>query len=731
MHPMHHHNMNIYNSNLEHIRDELYRIEQIVRLHLDDYGAEQQMSVNNLRGLFISRDEVDAVLQTTLYGHEADACSAIEHREIETLTREIAKKKIESIEKGKELRLHLLEELFHLTPFEMGVLAICLAPELDLQYEKLYAYLQDDVTRKQPSVDLVLGLLSSTEDRFAAISCFSPAAPLIQNHLVHLTSPRSDDPVPLLSRSIKVDDRILHFLLGSDEVDDRIRSFSYMADMRNRFEDLILSGDEKNRLLSLIKWYSRTETPAIFFFHGPYGTGKKMASEVVCNELKLPLLMVDMKAVIGRESSETMDIILREALLQRSSVCLEGFDAVLKAEDNGGGTAVIKLIKSLDRFPNWIFISSETPWEPTLVIKKHRFVSLAFPRPSFVSRKQMWKTFLNGRNNVSDDVDIANIASKFNFSAGQIKDSLFSACNIAEMKNSREPVLSMDALCRGCKAQSGNKLAKLAMKIEPRHTWGDIVLPEDVKEQLVEVGGYIKYKGKVYADWGFGRKLSSGRGLNALFSGPSGTGKTMAAGIIASAVELDLYRIDLSGVVSKYIGETEKNLKKIFEEAETSNAILFFDEADAIFGKRSEVKDSHDRYANIETSYLLQRMEEYDGIVILASNFKKNIDDAFLRRMHFVIEFPLPDEKLREKIWAGIFPEETPLGDAVDFTFLAKFKVTGGNIKNIALSAAFLAAGDSATVEMEHLIRATKREFQKMGKLCTPGDFGEYYEVVK
>ena len=723
--------MSVYNSNLEHIRDELYRIEQIVRLHLDDYGAEQQVSANSFQGLFISRDEVDAILQTTLYGHEADACSATEHWEIEILTREIAKKKIESIEKGEELRLHLLEELFHLTPFEMGVLAICLAPELDLQYEKLYAYLQDDVTRKQPSVDLVLGLLSSPEDRFAAMDCFSPSAPLIQNHLVHLTSPRSDDQVPLLSRSIKVDDRIMYFLLGSDEVDDRIRSFSYMADTRNCFEDLILSGDEKSRLSSLIKWYSRTETPAIFFFHGPYGTGKKMASEVVCNELKLPLLMVDMKAVMRSEFPETMDIILREALLQRSSVCLLGFDAVLKAGDNGGGTAVINLIKRLDRFPNWIFISSETPWEPTLVLKKHRFVSLAFPRPSFVLRKQMWKTFLNGRNNVSDDVDIANIASKFNFSAGQIKDALFSACNIAEMKNSGEPVLSMDALSRGCKAQSGNKLTKLAMKIETRHLWDDIILPEDVKEQLVEVGGYIKYKGKVYADWGFGRKLSSGKGLNALFSGPSGTGKTMAAGIIASAVELDLYRIDLSGVVSKYIGETEKNLKKIFEEAETSNAILFFDEADAIFGKRSEVKDSHDRYANIETSYLLQRMEEYDGVVILASNFKKNIDDAFLRRMHFVIEFPLPDEKLREKIWAGIFPEETPLGDTVDFTFLARFKVTGGNIKNIALSAAFLAAGDSATVEMEHLIRATKREFQKMGKLCTPGDFGEYYEVVK
>jgi SpoVK/Ycf46/Vps4 family AAA+-type ATPase len=271
----------------------------------------------------------------------------------------------------------------------------------------------------------------------------------------------------------------------------------------------------------------------------------------------------------------------------------------------------------------------------------------------------------------------------------------------------------------------------MAKKIEPRYTWEEIILPNDVKEQLKEISSHVTYREIVYSDWGFNRKLSLGKGLNIFFSGTSGTGKTMAAEIIAREVGLDMYKIDLSSLVSKYIGETEKNLNKIFKEAETSNAILFFDEADALFGKRSEIKDSHDRYANIEINYLLQKMEEHEGIVILASNYKNNIDDAFLRRLHFAIEFPFPDETLREKIWENIFPKETPVNNDVDLGFLANFKITGGNIKNIALAATFLAAGSSRIVKMESIIKATKREFQKMGKLCTPEEFGKYYELVK
>jgi len=258
------------------------------------------------------------------------------------------------------------------------------------------------------------------------------------------------------------------------------------------------------------------------------------------------------------------------------------------------------------------------------------------------------------------------------------------------------------------------------------------VLPRLQLSTLRMIGTMIRQRSTVYDDWGFERKLSMGKGVIALFAGPSGTGKTMAAEIIAHELGLDVYKIDLSGVVSKYIGETEKNLEKIFSEAQDSDAILFFDEADALFGKRSEVKDAHDRYANIETAYLLQRTEEYSGLVILASNIKKNMDEAFVRRLHFLVDFPFPEEAERLEIWKRTFPREAPQAADIDFDFLArKFKITGGNIRNIILASAFLAAEERTPIGMRHLIRASSVEFQKMGKLVVEGDFERYFGLTR
>jgi len=266
----------------------------------------------------------------------------------------------------------------------------------------------------------------------------------------------------------------------------------------------------------------------------------------------------------------------------------------------------------------------------------------------------------------------------------------------------------------------------------PKYTWSDLVLPPDHLRQLRELCNQAKHRHIVYGEWGFDRRLVLGNGLNVMFNGPPGTGKTMAADVIANDLQVDTYKIDLSQIVSKYIGETEKNLDHIFREAESSNAIVFFDEADALFGKRSEVKDAHDRYANIETGYLLQKMEEHAGIVILASNLRHNIDEAFLRRMQFVVEFPFPDEEHRARLWSGLFPAEVPRENDVDFAFLARhFRVPGGNIKNIAVCAAFLAAAEGKGVGMRQLIYATRREYQKLGWPCTATDFGPYYELVK
>jgi len=290
----------------------------------------------------------------------------------------------------------------------------------------------------------------------------------------------------------------------------------------------------------------------------------------------------------------------------------------------------------------------------------------------------------------------------------------------------------MDDLLIGCRLQSNQKLGALARKLSPLKGWEDITLPEHALEQLREICGQLKYRQKVYGDWGFGNKQTLGKGLCVLFFGLSGTGKTLAVEVMARELQLEAFKIDLSTVVSKYIGETEKNLSKVFQEAETSNAILFFDEADALFGKRSEVKDAHDRYANIEINYLLQRMEEFDGLVILATNLRKNIDEAFFRRMHFAVEFPMPDESHRYRIWKQHLPESAPVAGDIDFDFLSKrINLAGGNIKNVVVNAAFLAAENSGVIHMKHFLRAIRREYEKIGRLCTETDFAPYHNLLK
>ncbi len=712
--------MSTYENNLEYLLDELHRIDLIVRYHCEKCKAEY--NVSDLPGLYISENEVNAILQIQPYRLKADVSSGPELQKIETITREINKKKSESIAQGKQLHLHTFCELFHLTPFEIDTLLICLAPELDLRYEKLYSYLQDDVTRKRPTVDLVMRLLCfSMEDKFDARKYFSHTAPLIRNRLLYFTG---DEQLPLLSRFLKIDDRIINFLLGAPGIDQRIRNFTALIEPKRSFNDIISTEDYKNILMEFMKLLSSTKTAVMFFFHGSYGSGKKMTAEAVCRELGTPLLMVDSKGLKGSESFETLNLILRESMLQGSSLYFEGFDVLLEKES---GVSVPDMIQYMDGSPAMIFLSGEVPFEHRGILKNHSFIRLDFPMPSFALRKQLWISFLNGH---SSDADIDALSSKFKLSGGQIRDSIFSARNIASAKG--KSGLSMEELYQGCRAQSSSSISAMARKIQPHYTWEDIVLPNDTKDQLKEVAGHIKYRGVVYSDWGFDRKLSLGKGLNVLFSGPSGTGKTMAAEIIAREVELDIYKIDLSNVVSKYIGETEKNLSKIFREAETSNAILFFDEADALFGKRSEVKDAHDRYANIEIGYLLQKMEEFEGVVILATNLSKNIDDAFLRRMQIVIEFPFPDETQRKLIWTSIFPKESPLGKDIDYRFLSeKIKLAGGNIKNMALAAAFYAVENSGEIGMHHIMHAARREYQKIGKPFLKADLEPYYELIE
>ncbi|HEY5954657.1 MAG TPA: AAA family ATPase [Terrimicrobiaceae bacterium] len=412
----------------------------------------------------------------------------------------------------------------------------------------------------------------------------------------------------------------------------------------------------------------------------------------------------------------------REAVLQPAALSIQNFDALLGDDKQPLLRSLLEVAKT---FALTLFLLGRRTWKPLGLLNDVAFFDFEIPVPDEGIRKRLWESHLNGRSPHATDAGAGALASKFRFTPGQIQDAMSAAGNLARSRSPEVGPLTVEELQAACRAQSDPKLDKLARRIRPIHTWKDIVLPTDALAQLGEMCQRVAQSYRVLGKWGFGAKLSTGKGVNALFAGPSGTGKTMAAGILANELGLDLYKIDLSQVVSKYIGETEKNLDAIFTGAENSNIILFFDEADALFGKRSEVRDSHDRYANIEISYLLQKMEDYEGVAILATNLRQNLDEAFVRRLAFSIHFPFPDETDRRRIWGGIWPEGISLAEDVDLDLLSRqFKLSGGNIKNVALAAAFLAS-DDGIVKMPHLLHATRREFQKLGQVFTEFDPGK------
>jgi SpoVK/Ycf46/Vps4 family AAA+-type ATPase len=520
-----------------------------------------------------------------------------------------------------------------------------------------------------------------------------------------------------------VDDRIVNYLLGFNLLDKKIEHFAKLIRAQTDLDELQLPEEQKSKIDSIIN-RSELKNGTNCFLHGPYGSGKKTVAQGICKQLGISLLTVDIGYLITKEVDFEDNIarLFREAELQDAAVYLAHFDQLF-SEDPKKVFYKNILFKALEDFAGITFIASEQPLE---LDGAWQMFDIEIPIPDYAMRKTIWEQYLTVN---FSEADISALANKFKFSAGQIKDAIANARKLTVLDEREE--ITLKYIYDGCRAQSNQKLTALAKRIKSKYRWDDLILPKEKKEQLQEVKNYIKNKGVVYHDWGFEIKLSLGKGLNIMFSGASGTGKTMAAEVIASELGLDLYKIDLSMVVSKYIGETEKNLNRIFKEAEQSNAILFFDEADALFGKRSEVRDSHDRYANIEISYLLQKMEENEGIVIMATNLSQNIDDAFMRRMHFNVEFPFPEEEYRYKIWRSLIPKEAPISDDIEFEFLAKrFKVAGGNIKNIVVNAAFLAAEESGSITMEHVIKAAKREFQKIGKVCSQSEFGKYYELV-
>ncbi len=454
---------------------------------------------------------------------------------------------------------------------------------------------------------------------------------------------------------------------------------------------------------------------AIVVLYGPDRASQLSAAKLLARHAQRALLIVSLARIISEATSplQALQIALRDARLTGSVPCLLDWDACLI-----DGAPPASLLAELCDYPDVALVLGARPWQARDVDRPRHLMWLEFPIPDYAQRVALWEHFLADQSQAP--IGFSALAGQFSLTATQIRDAIASARDQARQRGT---AIDEADLFSAARAHSSPGLASLARKITPRYVWTDIVLPPDQLGILREIVATVRSRPIVLNDWGVGQKLVPSAGITMLFAGPPGTGKTMAAEVIAAELGLDLYKIDLSTIVSKYIGETEKNLERIFTEAQSSNAILFFDEADAIFGKRSEVKDAHDRYANIEISYLLQRMEAYDGVTILATNLRANLDDAFTRRLQFALDFPFPEEADRLRIWQTLFPPDVPREIDLDFALLARrFKLAGGNIRNIIVSAAYLAAANGGIVAMDHLLHGARREMQKMGRLVNEKD---------
>lgn len=690
-------------------------LEQAIAAAQINYGLEA--AADPYRGLHISKEEVERILA----GKPDELAFRVEEKPEEFF--------VNWVEHSSGLAW--LRRIFELSAFDIKLMVIAIAPEINLRYEQLYAYLQNHVARKRPSVDLALNLLcSSVEDKLVRCAHFAADAPLIRHGILHLFVDPNQVQPPLVAHAFKLDEQIVRLLLGQKGLERQLASFCRIVEPSVGLDELPLSQEQQQGLRSLILQTGPTDQPLRLYFSGSQGTGKRRVAEALAKEVGAPLLVADLTRALATNTDfeRLLQLLFREAWFQDAILYLEGLDT-LRRDDRS--VEYQSLLERLTEDRGMTILAGVQPW--TASGAGSGAIAVPFPPLDMAQRRVCWQANLDAVGIVLNNADLDALAGRFRLTQEQIAAAVTTAHNQLRWQSAAQSIdelggqlshqPAVQALFAAARAHSSHDLATLARKIEPLYTWDDLVLPTDVQTQLRELCQRVIHRDRVLGQWGFHRKLSLGRGVNALFAGPSGTGKTMATEVIANALGLDLYKIDLSGVVSKYIGETEKNLNQIFAAAENANSILLFDEADALFGKRSEVRDSHDRYANLEVSYLLQKMEEYEGVAILSTNLRQNLDESFLRRLTFTIHFPFPEEADRCRIWASVFPRETPLGEDVNLEFLAQqFKLSGGNIKNIALSAAFLAAEDGDCVTMAHLLQATQREYQKLGKVLSEAE---------
>ncbi len=596
--------------------------------------------------------------------------------------------------------LERLCAIFGLSDFERNLLLLCAGMELDASFAVLCAAACGNAQRTYPTFGLAMTVLEGMD-----WSAFTPAGTLRRWRLIEVGTGSE-----LMSSPLRIDERILHYLIGVQHVDQRLLG---MVEPVQVTEDLVPSHLQLMEKMVAAWWveiHDFLKLP-ILQLCGNEVASKRPIAALACQYLGLNLYTISAHSVPTTPSDINQFKLLweREVALANSVLLIDCDD--LEATDTAREGAIAYLSESL-RSPIIITTSERkrARLRPLLIFD--------IARPTTKEQYGVWEAAL-GTNAQSLNLQVDAFVSQFNLSTPVIQ----AACSQVgvEWQQAQQSKATVDfqyLLWDTCRAQARPKLDDLAQRIDSIANWEDLVLPETQIQVLKDVVTHVKQRAKVYESWGFGNKSNRGLGISSLFAGVSGTGKTMAAEVLAGELRLDLYRIDLSAVVSKYIGETEKNLGRVFDAAESGGVVLLFDEADALFGKRTDVKDSHDRHANVEVSYLLQRMESYRGLSVLTTNLKSSLDQAFLRRIRFIVQFPFPDSTQRAEIWRRIFPKATPT-EGLEYQKLGQLNVAGGNIRSIAMNAAFLAAHADEAVTMKHMLQAAKSEYIKLERTLT------------
>jgi hypothetical protein len=681
-------------ASVRHVLSRLELVEARVRAAVARRRSTDPDPDDRFRGLYISPADVQRLLQRTPGAPPPDPQAEAAFGQVEA-------EADRAQSQGADLRLRRLAHNFQLDQLDLELLLIALAPDVDPRFERFYGYLQDDVSRRRASIGLSLELCGVPSTSAVARDRLAPGGSLIEGALILV----EDGDRPFLTRSLRVPDRVAAHLLGSDEPDAALAGLTLDCQPAPALEGAVLGRwlEGRHRGLAYVREHS--------------GASGASVVAAALREAGRVSLVVDLERLRGDDDVRLTGILAaREARLLDAALIATPIDALAAR-----GTAAVRAFAEL---PGVVVLAGSKGWDPAW--SRTVPLLLEVTGAGAAQREAQGKERLDGE--APPEFDLLSTVGQYRLTADQVWRAATAARLQASAHGRRVEPADLKA---GARAQNAAGLERLARRIEPLVAFSDLVLPAEVVELLQDLVVRARQRELVLGTWRMGGASSRRRGLTALFAGPSGTGKTMAAEVLAMELGLDLYVVDLATVVDKYVGETEKNLDRIFAEAERVNGVLLFDEADALFGKRSEVRDAHDRYANVEVAYLLQRMELFDGIAVLATNLRANLDEAFARRLDSVIDFPEPEADARRQLWERCLGTRMPRGEDLDLDFLAEaFKLSGGNIRNIVVAAAYMAAESGQPVTMTNLVRATQREYAKLGRMTVESEFGPYYRLL-